>query len=607
MFESFKKRHPQYSHEHENPDLNLRTAYWQPALEICLGYGYMAGCQPDYTQLAVDGIINSIPAGSIYFGGTDPGRGLPTAFCKSHADADPFYTLTQNALADGTYLEYLRRTYGERSKLLDAFIQARRSDPKLPKLDSELKDAMKKVHSLRSRNSDDASYHTALDKATGLQEKIDERTDSIWEDLARRAKELTNGPGTKAIYIPTADDVQQCFQNYLDDARKRLTENKLKEGEDVKVVDDRVQVSGAIAVMEINALLARNIFDKNPDKEFYVEESFPLDWMYPHLEPHGLIMKLDRQALAQLPDDVVQRDHDYWAGLVGRMIGGWLHEDTPVSKVAAFVERVQLKHDFGGFKGDRRFVENDYARQSFSKWRSSIAGVYAWRADHSADAADKLRMAREADFAYRQAWVLCPDSPEAVFRYANFLAGQNRKSDALAVASTAAKFPARPGFDPATVEKMAESLKQAEAPRRPATAGLELRLVEDAPSSDAERLTQAMTSSATGKPLLESLYVQKTALLDGAAVRSAQVRNDPLGHRQIEVSLTDAGGKRLAEITRQEVGRRLAIVIDGRLCSAPVIRERISGGTFEISGVFSDEEAQTLAGKINGAIVSGQN
>ena len=69
----------------------------------------------------------------------------------------------------------------------------------------------------------------------------------------------------------------------------------------------RVQVSGQVAVMSINGLLAKVIFDKNPDREFYIEESFPLDWMYPHLEPHGLIMKINRQPLAELPDDIVGR------------------------------------------------------------------------------------------------------------------------------------------------------------------------------------------------------------------------------------------------------------------------------------------------------------
>ena len=87
------------------------------------------------------------------------------------------------------------------------------------------------------------------------------------------------------------------------DAQRRLAENKLKPGEDVKIVDDRVQVSGPVAVMSINGLIAKVIFDRNPDREFYIEESFALDWMYPYLEPHGLIMKLNRQPLAQLPGD----------------------------------------------------------------------------------------------------------------------------------------------------------------------------------------------------------------------------------------------------------------------------------------------------------------
>jgi len=98
LFESFKQRHPQYSHPHGHADASLRTSYWGPVLEICLAYDNVILCQPEYTQMAVDGILNSIPAGSIYFGGTDPGRGLPTAFSKSQVDADPFYTLTQKRI-----------------------------------------------------------------------------------------------------------------------------------------------------------------------------------------------------------------------------------------------------------------------------------------------------------------------------------------------------------------------------------------------------------------------------------------------------------------------------------------------------------------------------
>ena len=72
----------------------------------------------------------------------------------------------------------------------------------------------------------------------------------------------------------------------------------MKPGEDVKI-DRRtqVQVSGQVAVMNINGLLTKVIFDHNPKNEFFVEESFPLDWMYPHLTPFGIIMKINRQPL----------------------------------------------------------------------------------------------------------------------------------------------------------------------------------------------------------------------------------------------------------------------------------------------------------------------
>ena len=50
-------------------------------------------------------------------------------------------------------------------------------------------------------------------------------------------------------------------------------------------------------------------------------------------------------------------------------------------------------------------------------------------------------MAREADFAFRQAWALCPYSTEAVFRYVDLLIEQKRVADALVVAETAAQMP----------------------------------------------------------------------------------------------------------------------------------------------------------------------
>ena len=358
-FGYFLRHHPQYEHGTYE---NLRTAYWGPVLELCLAYVYVVNCEPKYTAIFADGIINSIPPGSIYFGGTDTGRGVPTAFCKSHADADPFFTLTQNALADGTYLDYLRAMYGGK------------------------------------------------------------------------------------IYTPTAEDSQKCFQEYMADAQRRLAEHKLKPGEDDKMVDGKLIIHGQVAVMLINGLITKVIFDHNTNREFYVEESFPLDWMYPYLEPHGLIMKLNRQPLAQLPAETLARDRDYWRKLVADMLGDWLDEKTPVSEIAAFVDRVYVRHDLKGFTGDPRFVQNDCAQRSFSKLRSSIAGVYAWRLGGDTppeyrpkSEAERQALLKEADLAFRQAFALCPYSPEAVFRYVNLLLQVNRPDDALLVAQACLK------------------------------------------------------------------------------------------------------------------------------------------------------------------------
>ena len=124
----------------------------------------------------------------------------------------------------------------------------------------------------------------------------------------------------------------------------------------------------------------------------------------------------------------------------------------------------------------------------------------------------------------------------------------------------------------------------------------QIRLVLDAPSGDSEPMT------IVSKERKEVVNVQKTVLLDQTALKSAGVRTDKLGHAQIEIVFTDQGRKQFAEITREKVGQRLAIIIDGQLYCAPMIRTEIPGGKAEISGSFSKEEANALAAKIIGAI-----
>jgi len=193
--------------------------------------------------------------------------------------------------------------------------------------------------------------------------------------------------------------------------------------------------------MAINALLARVVFDRNPQPGFYLEESFPLDWMYPHLEPHGLILKLNRQPLDRLTPGLVRRDHEFWTAYVKPLVGDWLKEATPVAEVCAFVGRVFLSGNLDAFSGDPAFVEDSHSRKAFSKLRGSIAGLYHWRATTAKADAERDRMHRAADFAFRQAWVLSPSNAEVVSRYTASLISQGRRQDALQIARVAARFP----------------------------------------------------------------------------------------------------------------------------------------------------------------------
>jgi Flp pilus assembly protein TadD len=96
----------------------------------------------------------------------------------------------------------------------------------------------------------------------------------------------------------------------------------------------------------------------------------------------------------------------------------------------------------------------------FSKERSSIAGLYAWRAQHASDAREKERMNEAADFAFRQAFALCPYSPEAVYRYVNLLLAQGRTSDAVLITETASKMPEIKGQAGDQLGNLVKQLKQ---------------------------------------------------------------------------------------------------------------------------------------------------
>src|SRR5580658_963608 len=92
-------------------DRRYHASWWQPVVETFGAVDQFSFGNEMYATAYGREIIQSIPPGSIYFGGTDPGRFIITFMQNSQATGDPFFTLTQNALADGTYLDYLRSIY----------------------------------------------------------------------------------------------------------------------------------------------------------------------------------------------------------------------------------------------------------------------------------------------------------------------------------------------------------------------------------------------------------------------------------------------------------------------------------------------------------------
>jgi len=242
---------------------------------------------------------------AVFYGGTDPGRFVPTYMIYSAHVREDVFLITQNALADNTYMNVMRDLYGDK------------------------------------------------------------------------------------IYIPSQQDSNTAFQKYVSDVQS----GKIQAGAAVSIENGRVSVQGVQGVMTINGILAEMIFEKNKRiHDFYVEESYVIPWMYPYLEPHGLIMKINKEPLPGLSPEMVKNDRDFWDWYIRRL------------------------------NSNPKFLRDVVARKTFSKLRSAIAGLYAAR-----------RMFDESEYAFRQAIELYPLSPEANFRLADIHMQQGEFADARVI------------------------------------------------------------------------------------------------------------------------------------------------------------------------------
>jgi tetratricopeptide (TPR) repeat protein len=265
-------------------------------------------------------ILDSLRPGMVYVGGTDPGCFIPTMLNET-TDGEKHITLTQNALADNTYLDYLGVLYDGQMKPL------------------------------------------------------------------------------------TSDDSQHAFDAYIQDARKRLQHDQqfpndpaqVKPGEDIKEIDNRIQVSGQVAVMAINERLFQTLMENNPNATFAMEESFPFPSTYTNATTLGPVMELGVQDQQNaLTADRASQSVDYWKAIAQQLL---VDPATP---------------------------DGSDPRKAYSKLVSSQAGLLQDRGFVS-----------QAEEAFRIANELAPESPEAVFRYTHLLVNQNRPADAAVVVENA--------------------------------------------------------------------------------------------------------------------------------------------------------------------------
>ena len=130
------------------------------------------------------------------------------------------------------------------------------------------------------------------------------------------------------------------------------------------------------------------------------------------------------------------------------------------------------------------------------------------------------------------------------------------------------------------------------------TALLEFNLVSDDPQKLKDALDGKVVTGYELKELnKEKLLVAKKAALTGEYLVDASVEysQQTFGQPYVSLEFDSKGAGAFDKITGDNVGRRLAIVLDGNVHSAPRINERISGGRAQISGSFSQEEANDLA------------
>jgi preprotein translocase subunit SecD len=128
-------------------------------------------------------------------------------------------------------------------------------------------------------------------------------------------------------------------------------------------------------------------------------------------------------------------------------------------------------------------------------------------------------------------------------------------------------------------DKEAEILRQAEA---------------KLPVGD-QILFERSVDKDTGREYRIPYLVKKRVMLTGDVLSDARVSIGQFNDPYVSITFDAKGGREFERITAENVKKRMAVVLDNTIYSAPVIQERITGGRAQITGTFSTQEANDLA------------
>ena len=254
-------------------------------------------------------MLKDLPKSSVVFGGTDPGRFVPTYMILGESGQPPkvkrdpafdrrdLYIITQNGVGEPLYRKYLADQYSS------------------------------------SRPAPKNAFERWLGRADAYPQK--------------------------PLVFPSEEEVEAAVKSEL----KTATE------------------AGKFDPSIPHSVVTRLIWEKNRDAhDFYVEESFPLEWSYDHALPHGLVYKITKDSLTEIPKDVVEQDFTFWAGYIDQL------------------------------RADPNYVNDFDAHRSFSKLRATTGNLYQHR-----------KMDQEAERAYRQALTLWPGNGESLHALSRLL------------------------------------------------------------------------------------------------------------------------------------------------------------------------------------------